>query len=339
MRKTLLELQAMSETPEAPSRLHHQPWFLCLLGLYAVLELSFNHRLLDWAAGALPGVQVERLHEMEIWARIVSGLGLALLLMRWLDRVIRTRWLLVLLSMALGVTCIWHLQKTVVQLIVERADAEDKMMSVQAMLSTQEALKGRVALRGLTVLEGPAPTAMRPVMGALWASTVQGLVPQDLEYSAGAAQLTASWARVQPSESQLRDAYRRVVIVPVALGSSLLFGMLNICQFFAGLSAWLIGRWGSPGLLTASRRFLLASWVGLCVFWSLWPGNDWVDSAAYQQVAQPALWQTQPLLAPFVEWSLRAELAWSDPVAWVHRQLLGDFDFRLPPGLLKLLTP
>lgn len=75
---------------------------------------------------------------------------------------------------------------------------------------------------------------------------------------------------------------------------------------------------------------MLPCWVMLCLCVSWWPGNAWVHSPGYSQVARPALWQGKPFLAPFVEWSLRAEPAWSDPVAWVHKALLADFDFRDP---------
>jgi hypothetical protein len=55
-----------------------------------------------------------------------------------------------------------------------------------------------------------------------------------------------------------------------------------------------------------------------------------VASPGYSQIARPALWQEKPFLALFVDWSLRAEPAWSDPVAWVHRELLRDFRFHHP---------
>lgn len=326
-------------TSDRSPRLSQQVWFLCLLAAYAVLELSFNHRLLEWAAGGLPTGQAPRVQDMEIWARVVSGLGLALLLMRWLDGWIRSRLVLMVLSTTLGVVTVWHVQKAVVEAIVARADAQDLHMSVQGMLSTGEALKGRVELRGLPVLDGPAPPPMRLAMGALWASTVLGLDPEDLELSAGAAQLVSRWMPVVPPPEQLREAYRRVVIVPVALGASLFFGLFNICQFLAGLSAWLIGRWGSARIERASRRFLLTGWLLLCLVLSIGSDNPWADSPGYREVAQPALWQSQPLLAPFVEWSLRAELAWSDPVAWVHQHLLGDYDFRVPQPLRQVLAP
>lgn len=322
-----------------PSSLAFQPWFLGLLAAYAVLELSFNHRLLEVAGGVMTSVKTAHLHDMEIWARVVSGLGLALLLMRWLDRRIRSRLLLVLGACAVGLLLMWHLQKALVDAIVDSAAPEDLHMSVQSHISTGEALKGRIELRGQPVLGGPVSTELRPVMNALWSSSVLGLSPDDLDATAGAAQLAGRWMMATPTEQQMRDAYRKAVMAPVALGASLLFGLLNLCQLFAGLSLWLMAQAGAHGLFDRWGRWLLPFWIALCLAMSWWPGNAWVDSPGYSQVARPALWQGKPLLAPFVDWSLRAEPAWSDPVAWVHRELLGDFDFRDPWHILPGARP
>ncbi len=315
--------------PSSPSaRLSLQPWFLLLLAAYAVLELSFNHRLLEIAAGMLTGVDATRVQAMELWARVVSGLGLALLLMRWFDRLIPSRLWLVLSCSVAGLLLMWNLQKALVDVIVASADEKDMQMSVQSHLSTGEALKGRIELRGQPVLDEPASPLLRPVMTALWSSSVLGLSPDDLEVTAGAAQLASRWILPSPSEKQLRDAYRKAVMMPVALGTSLLFGLLNLCQLLAGTVLFLVSKAGagrSPGLL---HRGLLPGLVLVCVVATWAQGNAWVDSPGYRQVARPALWQDKPFLAPFVEWSLRAEPAWSDPLAWVHRELLGDFDFR-----------
>ncbi len=311
------------------SSLSLQPWFLLLLAGYAVLELSFNHRLLDLAGSAWTATAAEQLQDLEQWARVVSGLGLALLLMRWLDRAIPSRLLLVLLSAAAGLLLMWHLQKAVVDAIVARASAEDLVMSVQSQLSTGEALKGRVELRGQPVLPGPAPSALRPAMNALWSSSVLGLAPQDLEATSGAAQLLGQGAGTQASRAQMQDAYRKAVMTPVALGASLLFGLLNLCQLFAGLSLLLLARLGLGGGVGVQRA-LLPAWLLVCGGLSWWPSNDWVQSPGYSQVARPALWQAKPFLAPFVDWSVRAEPAWANPVAWVHQELLRDFDFRAP---------
>jgi hypothetical protein len=324
----------MPALPSLQSRLTLQPWFLGLLTGYAIVELSFNHRLLDLAGGLHQDPGLHAFNELEVWARVVSGLGLALLAMRWLDPFIRSRTWLVVLSTLGGLLVMWHAQKALVDFVVERADVADLTMSAHAQASTAEAVKGRVVLRGEPVLESPAVGELKPVMQALWASSVSGLLPQDLEATSGAAQIASQFAPV-PSEPQMRQAYRKVVMTPVALGASLLFGLINLCQLFAGLTL-MFGIWlrGERRVRPWSSRILWA-WVLGCLSLSWWPENAWVDSQGYRLVARPALWEHQPLLAPFVEWSLRAEPAWSDPVAWVHRRVLQDFRFDLP---LKSLT-
>ena len=119
-------------------------------------------------------------------------------------------------------------------------------------------------------------------------------------------------------------------MTPVVLGASLLFGLLNLCQLFAGLMAWGLTVFGQERLLQRCKLWLLPCLTLFCMGLSWWPGNVWTASPAYRLVASPALWTDQPYLAPFVEWSVRAEPAWADSVAWVHRALLQDFEFTVP---------
>ncbi len=310
--------------------LNLQVWFLALLAGYAVLELSFNHRLLELAGDLQLTATPDQLHDIELWGRVVSGLGLALLLMRWLDPFVKSRVVLLVLCSALGLVSMWHLQKAVVDTIVARADQQDLMMSWRSQLSVQEALNGRIALRGETLMSGPAPHDIRPVMSALWASSVAGLSPDDLESDSGAAQLMGGFFAPQITAQQLSAAYRKTVMTPVVLGASLLFGLLNLCQFFAGCLALLLSLTRQDGLLQRCKSWLLPALTVLCMGLSWWPGNVWTTSPAYQRVASPALWADKPYLAPFVEWSVRAEPAWADSVAWVHSALLQDFEFTMP---------
>ena len=310
--------------------LNLQVWFLALLAGYAVLELSFNHRLLELAGDLQLTATPDQLHDIELWGRVVSGLGLALLLMRWLDRFFKSRAVLLVLCCALDLVTMWHLQKAVVDTIVSRADQQDLMMSWRSQLSVQEALNGRMALRGETLLSSPAPADIRPIMSALWASSVAGLSPDDLESDSGAAQLMGGFFAPQITPQQLSAAYRKTVMTPVVLGASLLFGLLNLCQFFAGCVALVLTLTRHDVLLQRCKSWLLPSLTALCLGLSWWPGNVWTTSPAYQRVASPALWADKPYLAPFVEWSVRAEPAWADSVAWVHSALLQDFEFTMP---------
>lgn len=112
--------------------LHLHPWFLIVLACYAVMELSFNHRLLELAGSLELTTTAEQLLDIEIWGRVVSGLGLALLLVRWLDRFIKSKILLLALCFSLGLFSMWHVQKALVDTIVARADSQDLWMSLRS---------------------------------------------------------------------------------------------------------------------------------------------------------------------------------------------------------------
>ncbi len=311
----------------ARTPLNFQPWFLLWLAAYSVVELSFNHRLLELAGDLHLSMTESRMQNIEIWGRLVSGMGLSLLLMRWLDARLRSRLLLICVSCLVGFITMWHVQKQLVETIVSRADQEDLIMSLKAQTTTQEALNGRILLRGETLIDGPVPSTLQPVVGALWASSVLGLSPEDIEINSGAAQLMSNFFMPNFTPQQLQNIYRKTVMTPVALGASLFFGLINLCQLFAGLVGLLLLAIHEANRLRHWQPWLLPVITVVCLALSWWPDNAWVASSGYSQVARVALWQEKPFLAPFVEWSLRAEPAWADPIAWLHQQLLQDFPF------------
>jgi len=317
----------MPESQTAHTPLNFQPWFLLWLAAYSVVELSFNHRLLELAGDLHLSMTELRMHNIEIWGRLVSGMGLSLLLMRWLDTRLRSRLVLICVSCLVGFTTMWYVQKQLVDTIVARADQEDLMMSLKAQTTTQEALNGRVLLRGEAFTEGPTPEDLQPVVGALWASSVLGLSPEDIEVNSGAAQLMSNFFMPNFTPQQLRNIYRKTVMTPVALGASLFFGLINLCQLFAGMIGLLMLAMHEASRLRRWQPWLLPAITLVCLALSWWPDNAWVASSGYDQVARVALWQEKPFLAPFVEWSLRAEPAWADPIAWLHQQVLRDFPF------------
>ena len=68
-------MRCVSSPLHAPSPQLPPPWFLTLLAAYAVLELSFNHQLMQASSAAL--VDPDSLRDLEFWARVISGLGLS----------------------------------------------------------------------------------------------------------------------------------------------------------------------------------------------------------------------------------------------------------------------
>lgn len=302
-------------------------WFLALLGLYAVLELSFNHHLLQASSGGLP--QREVLEDLESWARIISGLGLAFWLLRALLIRMHSPWLALLLSVTIGITLMWHLQRWLVDTIVAQASDADKRMSLYAQMLAPEAMAGRVQVKGLPLVQPESLSeASRGTWDALLPAITLGLTPQDLQ-SVQAERPSPANLDLGAGEGEghlLTDAYRRAVMVPIALGVSLLFGLANLCLWVSLVlqRAWRGRRSPAPW---QQRAVFFALWVSVLVWSWSWLAEE-VESKGYREVARPALRAEQPLLSPFVEWSLRAVPAWQGTTRWMHETLLRGYGFR-----------
>lgn len=244
--------------------LNIQPWFLVLLACYTVLELSFNHRLLELAGDLQWRATPLQLNDIEIWGRVVSVLGLGLLLMRWLDIFVRSRVLLLVMCCALGLFSMWHAQKALVDNIVARADAQDLAMSWKSQMSTQEALNGRILLRGEPLLTSPAPADIRPVMSALWASSVAGLLPEDLDSDSGAAQLMNGFFATQISQPQLGRGLPQDGHDPCGLGRLLAVWIAQPVSTFCGFDGLGLDRFWARTLV-ATLQVMVASLLDVVV--------------------------------------------------------------------------
>ena len=315
----------MSPAPSIPSREAPPWWLLGLLAAYAVLELSFNHHLMEISSAAAP--ELGALKDLEVWARLISGLGLSL----WLTRAMLRRGMMpalaLLLSLLVGVTLMWHLQRWLVDRIVAQASAQDKQMSLYAQQLAPALLGGQLLVRGKPLVQlERLPADSRPAWRALLPAITLGLTPADIQAKGLEAAMNA-----QPWPDQLlTDAYRRAVMVPVALGVSLLFGLANLCLLICllALRCW-------PGKLAAPWRpslLFLLLWVS-SLTWSFMSYADDTSATAYYEVARPSLRASQPLLAPFVEWTLRAQPTWQSSTGWMHDHLLGGYAFHSLPGL------
>ena len=200
-------------------------WFLGLLAAYAVLELSFNHHLLEVSSALEPNGGA--LEDLEFWARLISGLGLSLWLTRsFLRRGMRPL-LAFVLSVGVGVTLMWHLQRWLVDHIVAQASLQDKQMSLYAQQLAPALLGGQLLVRDKPLVPfDQLPADSRPVWRALLPAITLGLTPTDIQ--ADGLHTAMNNAQALPDQ-WLTDAYRRAVMVPIALGVSLLFGLANLC--------------------------------------------------------------------------------------------------------------
>ena len=315
----------MSPAPSIPSREAPPWWLLGLLAAYAVLELSFNHHLMAVSSATAP--ELGALQGLEVWARLISGLGLSL----WLTRALQRRGMMpalaLLLSVLVGVTLMWHVQRWLVDRIVAQASRQDKQMSLYAQQLAPALLGGQILVRGKPLVElERLPADSCPAWRALLPAITLGLTPTDIQARGLEAAMNA-----QPWPNELlTDAYRRAVMIPIALGVSLMFGLANLCL----LASLLIRRCWPRRFAASGHQTLLfiLLWVSVLT-WSLTVHVGATSATAYTEVARPSLRASQPLLAPFVEWTLRAQPAWQSSTGWMHDHLMGGYAFHSLPEL------
>jgi hypothetical protein len=258
---------------------------------------------------------------------LISGLGLSL----WLIRALLRRGLAPVLAVALGLTVgvslMWNLQRWLVDRIVAQASLQDKRMSLYAQQLSPALLGGQIKIRGRALVDlDLMPADSRPVWRALLPAITLGLAPEDIQ--AGVLQ-AAMQSRAWP-ERLLTDAYRRAVMVPIALGVSLMLGLANLCLLLSLLVQRL---W--PGRASQTWRQLgifLLLWISV-LSWSLNAHAAQTLGGAYTETTRPLLRANQPVLAPFVEWSLRAQPTWQGPTGWMHDHLMAAYGFHRLPGL------
>jgi hypothetical protein len=303
---------------------------LLLLVPYLVVELAFNHRLLMLASGTLDN---QALRGVEIWGRIISGVGLGLLIWnfamgRLLPRLPGLAALL--LSLGLGVLCMWHVQRGVIDYWVEQAPAQDKQIALALGMLAPTASLGQLHTGHGPLMGPPASEGLR--------LTVASLFPASALHAAQRDDLVLDWTRqmgagfgaqdlARASPELVDNAYRNLIVPPLALGLSLLFALLNLVQLAYALlrSAALLLRlqWGRHGWFQSALALAL-------VGFSATLGNGYVDSEAFRLDLRPGLWRNDPLLALLTDWGLHAVPPWFALAEWAHKSVLLNASFKLP---------
>jgi hypothetical protein len=303
---------------------------MLLLVPYLLVELAFNHRLLMLSSGTLDN---QALRGIEIWGRIISGVGLGLLIWnfamgRLLPRLPGLAALL--LSLGLGVLCMWHVQRAVIDYWVEQAPAQDKQIALALGMLAPTASLGQLHTGHGPLMGPPASEGLR--------LTVASLFPASALHAAQRDELVLAWTRqmgagfgaqdlARASPELVDNAYRNLIVPPLALGLSLLFALLNLAQLAYALlrSAALLLRlqWGRHGWFQSALALAL-------VGFSATLGNGYVDSEAFRLDLRPGLWRNDPLLALLTDWGLHAVPPWFTLAEWAHKSVLLNASFKLP---------
>jgi hypothetical protein len=304
------------------------PWFLALLTLYTLVELSFNHRLLEFAGQAFDR---DDLDGLEFWGRCISGCGLGLLLWRWLDRLTPSRWLSGMLSLVIGISVMWQVQIRLIDFLLQQATELDKVTSVQRLSMRDIVSEGGFTLKGLSLGRVGMPEALRDSVKALFPAASLGVdaLELDKQWMTPSAS-SAPVFDVEEAQQMLNDAYRQTVMLPIALGVSLFFALLNLSQALSLLLMHAFRHSRARRWLWRGQPFIGGGLALLLVSLTWFAGNDWVDSPGHREILQPALESEKPVLALFVHWSLHAEPYWHDWAWFSRHHLLQGVTFRTP---------
>ena len=310
--------------PNPSVSLQDQAWFAGVLVLYALVELSFNHRMLELTDVVLSDKDLDG---VQFWGRIIAGFGLSMLLLRWLDLRMAQRWQAVLLSFAVGMTLMWHFQKMVIDHLVESAPLGEKQLSVYLLNIADLGAQGQLRIGGSVLGSVNMPQSVRETVKTLFPAAALGTPLSDFQAPASGWVAQPPALPISTSTDMLDNAYRNTITPPIALGLSSFFGLLNLAQG-VGL-ALLIGlrRQGHPRWAGWLRRHLLALTAALCLGLTAMHQNNFIDSPGYATHLSPAMWKHNTVLATFIAWDLRAEPAWYALSDWAHHHLLRGFTF------------
>ena len=310
--------------PTSPVSLQDQAWFAGVLVLYALVELSFNHRMLELTDVVLSNSDLDGL---QFWGRVIAGFGLSMLLLRWLDLRMAHRWQAVLLSFALGMTLMWHFQKMVIDHLVETAPVAEKKLSVYLLNVADLGAAGQLRYKGEPLGTPDMPQSVRETVKTLLPAAALGTQIMDFETPASGWVNQAPALPMSATDELLNNAYRNTITPPIALGLSSFFGLLNLAQGL-GLGVLIVLRQrGHPRWAGWLRRHLLIITAALTLGLTALHQDEFINSSGYAQQLSPTMWQHNPALAIFIAWNLRAETAWHPLSNWAHHHLLGGFMF------------
>ena len=304
--------------------LQDQAWFAGVLVLYALLELSFNHRMLELTDVVLSNSDLDG---VQFWGRIIAGFGLSMLLLRWLDLRMAHRWQAVLLSFAVGMTLMWHFQKMVIDHLVDSAPIEEKRLSVYLLNIADLAAQGQLRIHGVPLGTDNMSPSVREAVKTLFPAAALGTPLASFEAPASGWVAQAPALPTSISPEMLDNAYRNTITPPIALGLSSFFGLLNLAQGLGLCVLLLLRRQGHPNWAAGLRKHLLALTAAMTLGLTAMHHDDFIDSPGYALHLSPHMWQHSAVLATFIAWDLRAEPAWYALSNWAHHHLLRGFTF------------
>ena len=312
----------------APSPKFNWWVFYIFTFLYVDVEFGFNYQLLNLTVDF---TSEEILLGLEFWGRVMSGLGLSLVLYRLSARLKIFNGLRYVLCLIVGIALMWNVQKMLTEYLVEQASVEDKKISLLlAVLSAKAADGSLVTLGGNRLVSEPLAEQDRKIAASL--------LPAIALYAPSRNEQIAAWTGKTPQQIQsqlgisypemlLSNAYRNLIIPPLTLGISIFFALLNLAQLVGMTVSIFQKRWGKSTWLT--RLVTAITFIVLLLF-SLLVESPLADSHAYQEELKKPLYANDYFLGILTTISARAVPNWYFLSKACNQYVLGGVQLKRP---------
>ena len=137
-------------------------------------------------------------------------------------------------------------------------------------------------------------------------------------------QVPANPAAIYPTYFTPENAFKNLIVPPMAIGLSVFFAILNLSL----LISFFVER-----IYKKYRLVSRASILSLLILISTQPTQDFIRSNGYESAMRSGLWKNNPALALLVEWSGLASSTWGGISEVSSQILLGGYSFEKPSGI------
>ena len=295
---------------------------------YIAVEFGFNYQLLNLTVDF---ASEETLLGLEFWGRVISGVGLSLVLYRLSSGLKIFNGLRYVLCLILGITLMWNVQKMLTDYLVDQASLEDKEVSLLLAALSPKAANGSLAtLTGNLIISEPLSEQDRKIAASLF--------PAIALYAPNRNEQIAAWNGTTPeqiqlllamnyTEAQLSNAYRNLIIPPLTLGISIFFALLNLAQW-VGMTVGIVQkRWG---ISTWFIRLTTAITFIVLLLFSLLMETPFADSRAYQEELKKSLYENDYFLGALTTISAHAVPNWYFLSKACNQYILGGVQLKRP---------
>jgi hypothetical protein len=287
--------------------------------VYLVIELGFHYQLINITAET---VNDDTLSGLEFWGRVISGVGLGLTIYRLSFAKFANKLLPLALCLVGGIIVMWNVQRELTQYLVDSANTEDKIASVAlSVLATQAAEGSLKTLKGQPLVSPEITPFEKNLVKALFPAAALHSDDRTEQINSWLDQVPANPAAIYPTYFTPENAFKNLIIPPIAIALSVFFAILNLSlliSFFVEI------------VYEKYRLVLRALILSLLFLIFTLPTQGGISSVGYEGSMRLGLWKSDPALALLVEWSGLASPAWGSLSRFASQTLLGGYSFGKP---------